>query len=166
MNRHGQYLSLRKSLVLYVVAFAALAVGLSAATFALCNGAAESIRPAYPPSGEKYYLTNEQGERLGEGAYIGTEPVPLSEKDENTIALLELIPTVAVPVYSACCIIAAAMLFYRNRLKEPLAALREASEKIADNDLDFSVRCTSNDELGQLCQSFETMRATLADKPG
>lgn len=163
MNRRGQYLSLRKSLVLYVVAFAALAVVLSAATFALCNGAAESIRAAYPPSGEKYYLTNEQGERLGEGAYIGTEPVPLSEKDENAIALLELIPTVAVPLYSACCIIAAAMLFYRNRLKEPLAALREASEKIANNDLDFSVRCTSNDELGQLCQSFETMRATLAD---
>lgn len=163
MNQHGQYLSLRKSLVLYVVAFAALAVVLSAATVALCNGAAESIRAAYPPSGEKYYLTNEQGERLGEGAYIGTEPVPLSEKDENTIALLELIPTVAVPLCSACCIIAAAMLFYRNRLKEPLAALREASEKIADNDLDFSVRCTGNDELGQLCQSFETMRATLAD---
>ena len=163
MNRRGQYLSLRKSLVFYVVAFAALAVVLSAATFALCNGAAESIRAAYPPSGEKYYLTNEQGERLGEGAYIGTEPVSLSEKDENTIALLELIPTVAVPVYSAVCIIAAAVLFYRNRLKEPLAALREASEKIADNDLDFSVRCTSNDELGQLCQSFETMRATLAD---
>ena len=163
MNQHGQYLSLRKSLILYVVAFAALAVVLSAATFALCNGAAESIRAAYPPSGEKYYLTNEQGERLGEGAYIGTEPVSLSEKDENIIALLELIPTVAVPVYSACCIIAAAMLFYRNRLKEPLATLREASEKIADNDLDFSVRCTSNDELGQLCQSFETMRATLAD---
>ena len=163
MNRNGQYLSLRKSLVLYVVAFAALAVVLSAATFALCNGAAESIRAAYPPSGEKYYLTNEQGERLGEGAYIGTEPVSLSEKDENIIALLELIPTVAVPLYSACCIIAAAMLFYRSRLKEPLAALREASEKIADNDLDFSVRCTSNDELGQLCQSFETMRATLAD---
>lgn len=163
MNRHGQYLSLQKNLVLYVVAFAALAVVLSAATFALCNGVAESIRAAYPPSGEKYYLTNEQGERLGEGAYIGTEPVPLSEKDENAIALLELIPTVAVPVYSACCIIAAAMLFYRNRLKEPLATLREASEKIADNDLDFSVRCTSNDELGRLCQSFETMRATLAD---
>ena len=64
INRNGQYLSLRKSLVLYVVAFAALAVVLSAATFALCNGAAESIRAAYPPSGEKYYLTNEQGERL------------------------------------------------------------------------------------------------------
>lgn len=163
INRNGQYLSLRKSLILYVVAFAALAVVLSAATFTLCSSAAERIRAAYPPSGEKYYLTNEQGERLGEGAYIGTEPVSLSEKDENTIALLELIPTVAVPVYSAVCIIAAAMLFYRNRLKEPLATLREASEKMADNDLDFSVRCTSNDELGQLCQSFETMRATLAD---
>ena len=29
---------------------------------------AEGIRASYPPSGEKYYLTNEQGEQLGDGA--------------------------------------------------------------------------------------------------
>ena len=100
---------------------------------------------------------------MGDGTYIGTEPALMSKEDERTIALLEKLPIAATPVYSAFCIIAAALLFYRNRLKKPLAQLRAASEKIANNDLDFSIDYDRKDELGQLCASFETMRATLAD---
>ena len=163
VNCRKHYLSLRKILVLYVIAFVVLAVFLSVTTFSICDGAAEGISASYPPSGEKYYLTNEQGEQLGNGAYIGTVPVPMSKEDERTIALLEKLPIVATPIYSAFCIIAAALLFYRNRLKKPLAELRTASEKIANNDLDFSIDYDNNDELGQLCASFEIMRTTLAD---
>ena len=166
VNCRKHYLSLRKSLVLYVIAFVVLAVFLSVTTFSICDGAAGGIRASYPPSGEKYYLTNEQGEQLGDGAYIGTVPVPMSKEDERTIALLEKLPIVATPIYSAFCIIAAALLFYRNRLKKPLAELRTASEKIANNDLDFSrleSLVLTHDELGQLCASFEIMRTTLAD---
>ena len=100
---------------------------------------------------------------MGDGAYIGIVPVPMSKEDERTIALLEKLPIVATPIYSAFCIIAAALLFYRNRLKKPLVELRTASEKIANNDLDFSIDYDNNDELGQLCASFEIMRTTLAD---
>ena len=39
----------------------------------------------------------------------------------------------------------------------------EASEKISQNDLDFSIEYHSKDELGQLCKSFEIMRTTLAE---
>lgn len=163
INHRRQNLSLRKSLILYVITFVVLALSLSIATSSVCSGAAESIRSSYPPSGEKYYLTNEQGEQLGEGGYITTKPTPLSEQDERTIAILEMLPAIAIPVYSAFCIIAAALLFYRNRLKKPLAELRAASEKIANNDLDFSIDYDSKDELGQLCASFEIMRTTLAD---
>ncbi|MGO5029550.1 HAMP domain-containing sensor histidine kinase [Candidatus Agathobaculum pullicola] len=163
INCHRYDLSLRKSLVLYVIAFVVLAVFLSAATFSICGSAAEGIRASYPPSGEKYYLTNERGEQLGEGTYIGTELTPMSEQDERTIAILEMLPLIAAPIYSAFCIIAAALLFYRNRLKKPLSELRTASEKIASNDLDFSIDYDSKDELGQLCASFEIMRTTLAD---
>ena len=100
---------------------------------------------------------------MGEGAYIGTELAPMSKQDERTIAILEMLPVIAAPIYSAFCIIAAALLFYRNRLKKPLSELRTASEKIANNDLDFSIDYDKNDELGQLCASFEIMRTTLAD---
>lgn len=163
INFHRYDLSLRKSLVLYVIAFVVLAVFLSVTTFLICGSTAEDIKASYPPSGKKYYLTNEQGEQLGEGAYIGTEPVLMSKEDERTIALLEIFPVVAAPVYSAFCIIAATLLFYKNRLKKPLAKLRAASEKISDNDLDFSIDYDRKDELGQLCASFKIMRTTLAD---
>ena len=38
-----------------------------------------------------------------------------------------------------------------------------ASEKISNNDLDFSIEYDSKDELGQLCTSFEIMRTALAN---
>ncbi len=158
----GRNLSLRKSLVLYIAAFALLALVLSGTTSFLCDNIAEAVRNSYPLSGEKYYLTNERGERLGDGAYIGKTPVALTEQDERTIALLGFIPVMATPLYSALCIIVAALLFYKNKIRKPLAELMAASEKIADNDLNFSIGYDSKDELGQLCTSFEIMRATLA----
>ena len=91
-------LSLRKSLVFYIVVFVILALILSISTNYICESTVATIQESYPPSGEKYYLTNEQGERLGDGAYIGNVPVIFSEKDERTIALLELLPVIATPV--------------------------------------------------------------------
>ena len=161
--RPVQNLSLRKSLVLYIVLFVMFALALSILTASVCETVADKINEKYPNIGEKYYLTNEQGERLGEGTYIYKELPVLNEQDEQLLAILDLLPTVTPPIYSAFCIIAAALLFYKNKLKKPLAELRTASEKIANNDLDFSIDYDSNDELGQLCASFEIMRTTLAD---
>ena len=161
--RPVQNLSLRKSLVLYIVLFVMFALALSIMTASVCETVADKINEKYPNTGEKYYLTNEQGERLGEGTYIYKELPVLNEQDEQLLAILDLLPTVTPPIYSAFCIIAAALLFYKNKLKKPLAELRAASEKIANNDLDFSIDYDSNDELGQLCASFEIMRTTLAD---
>ena len=163
MKRTLRDLSLPGSLVLYIAIFVMLALVLSVMTNSICERAAESIRTSYPASGEKYYLTNEQGERLGDGVYIGKEFIPLSPSDERTINLLKLLPLIAAPVYSALCIIAAALLFYRKKLRKPLAELRAASEKISNNDLDFSIGYDSKDELGGLVGSFETMRAMLAN---
>ena len=161
--RPVQNLSLRKSLVLYIVLFVMFALALSIMTASVCETVADKINEKYPNTGEKYYLTNEQGERLGEGTYIYKELPVLNEQDEQLLAILDLLPTVTPPIYSAFCIIAAALLFYKNKLKKPLAELRAASEKIANNDLDFSIDYDNNDELGQLCASFEIMRTTLAD---
>lgn len=62
-------LSLRKSIILYISAFVILAILLSAGTATLCNNATKTIESKYPPTGEKYYLTNENGERLGDALY-------------------------------------------------------------------------------------------------
>ncbi len=68
--RPVQNLSLRKSLVLYIVLFVMFALALSIMTASVCETVADKINEKYPNTGEKYYLTNEQGERLGEGTYI------------------------------------------------------------------------------------------------
>lgn len=158
----GQNLSLRKSLVLYVVSFAILALVLSVSTAFICDNITRHIRNSYPTISEKYYLTNEQGERLGNGVSMSNVPIEYTERDDRTIAIMGLIPTIATPLYTALCIIAATLLFYRNKLKKPLAELNAASEKISNNDLNFAIEYNSKDELGQLCESFEIMRTTLA----
>lgn len=163
IKRFIRDLSLRKSLVLYVSAFCIAALLLSVTTASLCSHMRDVIRNSYPISGEKYYLTNEQGEQLGGGAYIDSSPSSISPRDEHMLSLLEFIPIITTPIYSALCIIAAILLFYRNKLKKPLAELQTASEKISENDLNFKVKYNNKDELGRLCVSFETMRTMLAE---
>ncbi len=55
----------------------------------------------------------------------------------------------------------AGALFYRWKLKRPIALLMEGTRRIQAQDLDFSIPQPSRDELGQLCAAFETMRAQL-----
>ncbi|ETT67314.1 MULTISPECIES: HAMP domain-containing sensor histidine kinase [Paenibacillus] len=52
-------------------------------------------------------------------------------------------------------------LFYRIKLKMPLAALQNGARQIMHNNLDFSIVSSASDELGQLCDAFETMRCEL-----
>ena len=80
VRRSERNLSLRKSLVLYVAVFVILAFFLSVTTASVCNEIINAIRASYPISGEKYYLTNEQGEQLGEGVYISSIPSAYTER--------------------------------------------------------------------------------------
>ncbi|NCC69389.1 MAG: sensor histidine kinase, partial [Clostridia bacterium] len=116
-------LSLRKSIALYIAVFAVIAILLIALTSELCYSAIARIEKNYPPSGNQYYLTPKGGEQLGEGIYIGTSPADMSAEDRRGIAVLNTVSTVSVPIYSALCVIAAALLFYRNKLKKPLFLL-------------------------------------------
>lgn len=63
-------------------------------------------------------------------------------------------------VYSAC-ILAAVLLFYFTKLKKPLAVLTNASNRIAENELDFTLDHSGSDEMARLCAAFEKMRSAL-----
>ena len=154
--------SLRRSIILYIIIFVLAAMVLSGTTSFACDRLAKRIRNAYPETREKYYLTNMDGERLGEGAYISKQDISYSEGDEKVLELLEILPMLMTPVYSAVCVFAAAFLFYRNKLKNPINELEAAAEKISNSDLDFKIQYESDDELGQLCRDFEVMRSALA----
>jgi signal transduction histidine kinase len=53
------------------------------------------------------------------------------------------------------------MVFYRLKLKKPLAILQSGAERIKRQDLDFTIEKCADDELGALCTAFETMRFEL-----
>lgn len=151
------------SFVCYVLIFACLALLLCFVTYEFCDWAQNKIMAGYDSGpAVRYYLTDEQGEQLGDGVIVYTDPAQLTSEDERLVDLLELAPAVAVPVYTALSILAAAWLFWAQKLREPLTKLQLAAEKIAENDLDFAVECNRQDELGRLCASFELMRARLA----
>ncbi|GFI60954.1 signal transduction histidine-protein kinase BaeS [Clostridiales bacterium] len=155
-------LSLRKSIVLYAVVFIVMDLALMALVSYICSASIENIRNSYPKEEKKFYLTTENGERLGNGTYIGSSYI-LTEMDQEIVDILEIFPFISLTMFSVICVIAASFLFYRNKLKEPLTVLKSASEKILVTDLDFSITFESADELGQLCSSFELMRSTLAN---
>ena len=48
-------------------------------------------------------------------------------------------------------------------MQKPLELLGAAADKIADNNLDFTIHYDRPDEFGRLCQSFEKMRSALRD---
>jgi len=58
-------------------------------------------------------------------------------------------------------ILLAGALFYKNRLEPPMRLLGDASKKIGESDLAFSVSYPREDEMGVLCDSFERMRKAL-----
>lgn len=155
--------SLRRSIIFYIIAFVLIAMILSAGTSFVCDRLSNHIRAAYPETREKYYLTNVDGERLGEGTYISKQEIPYSEMDKKLLGLLDVFPMLVTPIYSAICVFAAAFLFYRNKLKNPINELEWAAEKISNSNLNFKIQYESDDELGELCRAFEVMRSALAD---
>lgn len=65
-------------------------------------------------------------------------------------------------LYSIC-IVSAVIAFYITKLKRPLRILRNASRRISENELDFTVDYTGSDEMSKLCESFEIMRSALME---
>ena len=72
---------------------------------------------------------------------------------------------VGLPVfYITVGIGAAAAIYYRKKLREPIAQLQNGVERIQEDNLDFHIEYDGNDELGRLCCSMEKMRRELRQK--
>ena len=69
-------------------------------------------------------------------------------------------------VIGICILVGAGILLtywiYRSILR-PLGKLQEATKKIMDGNLDFTLEVEDEDEIGQLCQDFEEMRIRLKE---
>lgn len=72
--------------------------------------------------------------------------------------ILQILSCILFPV---CGMAVAGILFYRLKCKVPIEILEESVKRIQNQDLDFHIPKVSEDELGQLCAAFETMRDEL-----
>ena len=78
----------------------------------------------------------------------------------DIISLVQIILPILIYIIA---LFTTASMFYHLKLKEPLKILTQGAACIIDNNLDFTIETTSQDELGQLCTAFETMRKTLLE---
>lgn len=142
-------MSLKKSLFTLTFVNLLLAVILSAVVFWGCT----KLSAALDPSGVQIVV--------GADAIIKTEfpePTAGTAVAGNVLAVLQF----CLPIlFFIVALILTASLFYRWKLKEPLAILMDGANRIMENDLDFTIPSVSGDELGQLCVTFETMRQSL-----
>lgn len=88
----------------------------------------------------------------------------LSPKRQFAYAALSAVKIVLPLLYFAAGIMLCAAWFYKGKLRRPIQVLLEAAENVSNENLDFSLDYQSEDELGQLCVSFETMQQALAQK--
>ena len=86
-----------------------------------------------------------------------------SPEDHQRDLTIGLLMTAMFPLWFIGGAVVCAFLFYHSKLKQPLALLTQASERIARDDLNFSVSYDRRDEMGALCASFERMRASLSE---
>ncbi|MBD5528825.1 MAG: HAMP domain-containing histidine kinase [Lachnospiraceae bacterium] len=99
-------------------------------------------------------------------SYVGEE-VPTYDKrqinltKELTFDIISYAQTVLIPLWILACVWSIVWIFYKRELEKPLRVLQDASEKIADNCLDFELEPVKDNELGRLRDGFEKMRAAL-----
>lgn len=123
-------------------------------------------------------ISNDAGQVILSAEEYNTEQADSSQSTEPYISPRSLVPegflrffydyqgllvTAAFLLTSLLAFMIEAFWIYRWKLKKPLQLLTYASDKIAQNDLDFSINPPSADELGRLCLSFEQMRSSLAE---
>lgn len=164
-------LPLRRALFVYVLLFTLAALGLILGTGLLCEPAkddliAQSWVRIASDDGRVVLRTykafmNASALTL-EGEELRYELVMSSDMDAR-YELLSMVEGFSLFVWPLLCMALAARAFYRRKLREPLGVLREAAQRIGENDLDFSIRYDAPDEMGRLCADFERMRAQVLE---
>lgn len=87
----------------------------------------------------------------------------LTKADSNKMRRLDFFYYIFPHMAYICSTLIASLVYYRIKLKKPLHILSDATIRIAENDLDFTVSYDKEDEMGQLCEAFEMMRSSLEE---
>lgn len=85
----------------------------------------------------------------------------LSPKRKAAYSALSSAMVILPTIYAVVGVLLCVLWFYRKKLEEPIRILSNATNNIANENLDFTIHYNSGDEMGALCGSFEAMRQAL-----
>ncbi|MCI7262388.1 MAG: HAMP domain-containing sensor histidine kinase [Clostridium sp.] len=121
-----------------------------------------SVSGGFYLDGEKQHLLKQVDFRYPDGAegslFIVTDVGNYMPEIKNMLGEMLLLG-ILILCFTATLLIT---WVYRSLLY-PLHNLQEATKKIRDGDLDFTLEVDNEDEIGMLCQDFEEMRLRLKE---
>lgn len=157
-------MSLKTAFSMYVIFFMLLALILTALTMGFFSRLQSGIISQYQMMvGYDYDLGQVYFSEL-RFFHIETGELSIqymSGVDSTVYYLLRSLYFLAIPVIFISCISLSGILFFRNRLEQPMKLLDESSRRISGKDLGFTIASRRHDEMGRLIDSFEKMRVTL-----
>lgn len=152
-------MSLKKSLVM----LAALCLGgvsiLSIITILIFSDMQQKILDTRPIVVTDYTMKNY--EETGSETTVVPQKYIYKElsKDNQIYYWIVTILMVILPViYIIAASLMVAKFYYKLKLQIPLQNLKNGMYHISQQDLDFQIQYTTDDELGKLCDTFECMR--------
>ncbi len=117
----------------------------------------------YAYGGTYVILPDDISGQNGTGDSGSDDPKEYTKQDRLLCHLFEIL-TVFLPFLFLCIgIWVAGSIFYSRKLKEPFRLLNDGIAHIENGDLDFSLDYQQQDELGDLCRAFETMRQKVLE---
>lgn len=139
-------MELKKSFLVLSASCVFLALLLLGLVFTICN----AISRTFPSGGI---------EILQDGSIVQLEAPTVSQQRMLLgLGILQIASCILLPTGGLAL---SGILYYHIKLKQPIAALRNGIIQIQNHNLDFFMPVHWNDELGQLCAAFDTMREEL-----
>ena len=155
-------LSLKKTILLYFVISLTAAFLLSGFTVHFARNMQNKIWEKYINYADYTDVSQQYGKKY-EIEISRPNQSQMNRLDYHLSEMCDFMVTYSVLIFSIVGSVVAVFFFYKNKLKTPLQELKDASQMIADNELDFHVSYENKDEMGTLCKEFEMMRSDLAD---
>lgn len=154
--------SLKKSLILFAIVYIGIVLMMTIVTVLPLNAWKEHILEQRSIHIYDYAIQNEG---IDYGVTLvdpqGYEFEALSGRDLYLYWMANIFIIMLPFLYIIIGSILMAKLYYKLKIKMPLLHLYEGVEHIANEDLDFSLTYQSEDELGKLCEAFESMKNEL-----
>lgn len=150
-------LSFRSAIAAYILVVAIAGIILSYITITLCYRWESLIWSRYENGTDLWIFTF----KLTDWPFWTQSYANFSYRDQHIMFILDTLRVWSPFIYGVAGSMIACFLFYKRRLKTPLDILKDGTNQVRKNNLDINLQYESQDEMGQLCHSFNEMRLEL-----